>query len=164
MFSKETVSIIFRLVNFFILSGLAVYVFRKYLLTPIKAKLEEKYSLFRNLENQHKNLIDQKGILEIEMEDQDKLFEILKQKIGIWDKACKQEQEARKKEVDKIKKYHIKRVASQNETLKQQNLLEKTIPIAISQTYNQLEKRFEKKEESQTYLGSIIEYMEHNEQ
>ncbi len=157
--SKEAISIIFRLVNFFILSGLIVYVFRKYLLTPIKEKLAEKWAFFRDLKNQHKNLVDQKGILDIEIKDQDKLFAILKQKINIWDKTCKQKHNEREQELAKIKELHAKKLTIQNENVHQQKLLKEVFPRVIQGTYSQLEKKFEDKKESQKFLGNIIDYM-----
>jgi len=158
--SKEAVSILFRLINFFILSGLIVYVFRNYLLTPIKEKLADKWAFFRNLEDQHKNLVDQKNILDIEIKDQDKLFELLKDKIAIWKQACQRDKEARESQMARIKKNHINRVTIQNENLYQQTLLDKVAPSVIKGTYVQLEKTFEDKKKSQKFLGDIIEYME----
>ena len=160
--SKEAVSILFRLINFFILSGLIVYVFRNYLLTPIKEKLADKWAFFRNLEDQHENLVDQKDILDIEMKDQDKLFELLKDKISLWKQACQRDEETRENQMARIKKNHIDRVTIQNENLYQQTLLDKVAPSAIKGTYDQLEKKFEDKQKSQKFLGDIIEYMEKN--
>lgn len=156
--SEEVISIIFRIINFVVLFGLFRYLFKKYL-PIIKRSFLDKLAFFDTLEKQRMDLIEQNKMLVKEMSDQNDLFKLLKEKIKIWDIACKQKKEVEEKEIVKAKDLAKKRNKKQTEQIHQQKLLQAVFPRVIAGTYKQLEEKFEKKEESQKFLKDIIGYM-----
>ena len=157
--SKEIVSIIFRFLNFAAFIALIVYLFKNYALDQIKEKIAEKFALFKGLETQRKDLINQNQVAKKEIEDQDDLFALLQKKIKTWNNSCRQATKEKNEELASIKEYHKVRLEQQSANIKQQRLLKKVLPGVITNTYQQLEQKFSKKEESQKFLKDIIGYM-----
>jgi len=162
--SKEVISIIFRVINFFAFGFLIYYVFKKYQLITLKEKFAEKHALFDDLEKQQINLIEENEIVSNEIKDQDKLFEMLKNKINTWNNVREENEKTLQEKLEKIKEAYKKRVEKQTEHIHEQKLLKEVLPVVIEGTYKQLEDKFSKKDASETFLKDIVSYMEKNAQ
>ena len=156
--SKEAISVLFRIINFVIIFWVFRYLFKKYL-PAIKKSFFKKLAFFDNLEKQRLDLIEQNRMLVKEMQDQDNLFDLLKEKIKIWNMARHKKIDATEKEIEQLKELTKKRNKIQQENVHQKKLIKEIFPKAIAGTYKALEEKFEKKEESKKYLNNIIGYM-----
>ena len=141
--------------------GIIIYLFKKNLPT-IKEKLAEKLAFLKDLQKQRKNLIDQNKIVEQEIKEQEDLFRLLQEKIKVWNKSNIEESKKKEKELEKIKFAHVKRLETQSENIQQRKLLQEVFPRVISETYQHLEEKFSKPEESKKFLKGIIKSMEEN--
>jgi len=161
--SKEVIEVVFRIINFIILFYLFRHLFKKYLPT-LKRGFLNKLAFFDNLTKQKHELEEQNKMMIKEIKDQDNLFELLKSKVKTWDKAT-QEAKSKKEEALAVAREQAKeRNIQQTKNLQQQNLLQEALPKAIKETYQELEKKFEKKEKSDNFLKSIIGYMKKSPQ
>jgi hypothetical protein len=162
--SKEIVTIIFKIVNFVAIAWIIKYAFQKYIFPGIKEKLFAKFAFFRGLEEKNKNLIIQNELLEKEIKDQDKLFELLKEKIEAWNKETKKQRETTLLEAQKINSFHKKRVETQTQNIHSQKLLSEIFPRVIDGTFKQLEQKFRQEQEAEKFFRNIINYMQKNTQ
>ena len=140
------------------------YLFKKFGLPEIKEKRSEKFNLFKNLRNQHKDLIDQNALATKEIRDQEKLFEMLSTKIQAWNNAREKQEEEIRNTLKQIKTNHKNRIDSQTENIYQQKIIGEVFPRVIEGTYKQLEQKFSKEQEAQAFLKGIINHMEKSTQ
>ncbi|MFC1842739.1 hypothetical protein ACFLYU_03725 [Candidatus Dependentiae bacterium] len=162
--SKEAITILFRIINFVAIAWIIKYLFEKAGLPMIKEKLAEKLALFKGLEEKHKNLIDQNALVAKEIKDQDKLFEMLNKKINIWNQAREEQKTQNLLIIQAISEYHKKRIETQTQNLHQQKIISEVFPRVIKGTYRQLEQKFEKEQESESFLKDIISHMKNSTQ
>jgi len=157
--TKEIVFVLFRIINVVLIAWLVKYVFQKYILPELKIKIEEKLAYFRGLEDKYKNLVDQNSVVEKEIKDQDSLFEMLKNKIGLWKKAREEQKVIKEKELVEINSYLKQKTETQEQNIQQKKLIKEVFPRVIDGTYKQLEQKFAEKKESTKFLKDILGYM-----
>ncbi|KKP28132.1 MAG: hypothetical protein UR12_C0025G0006 [candidate division TM6 bacterium GW2011_GWF2_30_66] len=160
--NKEIITIVFKLINFAAFIWLVKYVFKSNILPDLKEKLSAKFALFKRLEEKNKDLIFQNELLEKEIKDQDKLFELLKEKINTWDKELKKEKEINILEYKKIIASHKNRTEIQAQNMHNQKLISEIFPRVIAGTFKQLEQKFKQEQESEKFFRNIINYMQNN--
>lgn len=160
--NKEIVTIVFKLINFAAFIWLVIYVFKSNILPDLKEKLAAKFALFKRLEEKNKDLIFQNDFLEKEIKDQDKLFELLKEKINTWDKELKKEKEKNLLDYKKIIDSHQSRTEIQIQNMHNQKLISEIFPRVIAGTFKQLEQKFKQEQESEKFFRNIINYMQNN--
>src|SRR5579885_420517 len=132
MFAGETtISIIFKLLNFAVLIGLFVYLFKNYFLDSIKEQMNAKEQFLADLKHQKEALKEQQKKLEQQIEAQD---------IVCADFGNKIEYQAHQLSVEKIEK-----------------IIE---PQALEHAKATLEKEFTAAPAGQRFIEQLINYME----
>lgn len=157
--AKAFVSILFKIINFALLVWVLRYVFKKYVLTEIQERRKERFAFFAELEKKQSNLKIEESLINKEIVDQEKLFEVLKEKIKTWNAQVKGQEEKRKQEEEKFLALSKKRVIIKHQNMHSQKLLAEIFPRVISGTYNKLEQKFSDEQESEKFFRNIMEYL-----
>lgn len=157
--SKEIVAIIFKAINFAALVWIFKYAFQNYLLPGLKEKLAAKFALFKRLEDKNQDLALQVELVDKESKDQEKLFELLKEKIKTWDQEVKKQENKDMLDQQKINNSHKIRIEIQAQNIHSQKLLSEVFPRVIAGTFKQLEQKFKQEQEAEKFFRNIIDYM-----
>jgi len=157
--SKEALAILYKVINFVVMILVITYVLQKFQLPIFREKIAQKFSFFKGLEDQFKDLKEQNIIATKEITDQGKLFEHLKSKIHTWSQARELQWEERRAKLQKINEAHKKRINIQTQNIHQQRLIKEIFPRVINGTSQQLKQKFKQDQESKVFLKDIISYM-----
>jgi len=81
---EEIIVFVFRIINFFVIVGLIIYVFKRYLLKIILAQIEEKKALIHGLISTDRMLIRQRNAMSRKIAEDQEDQSCLKEKLMRW--------------------------------------------------------------------------------
>ena len=99
--SSEIVSIVFRLLNFGVVVGIAAYFFKAKSLPDIKEKIAAKHAQLKDMEKENKSLLTRQQALEQEITQQELFGKSLYDQIKIWSVSFEQQL----KEIKEVQDY-----------------------------------------------------------
>jgi len=161
MFDGESlVSLFFRVLNFILLGGLGLYLFRRYGLPVIHANIKEKESALARLKQQRDMLKDTIRSLEYQRFDQDLICSRLSAKIERWQQVIQAQERLRHEEKQRLitllnKKSHEQ---TQNNTLAA--LQQRVLPKALLESRKQLTQTFQDPKRGTDFIQHLASFME----
>ncbi len=154
----------FRLVNFIAFAGLAVYLFKRYLLPSLYKQIHEKKLLLQNLEHQKQGIKYQLNNLDQAIEQQNFLGQELTQKIKIWATYVhtKNEQEQLEQRINQAK--IDKKTEIKNQKLLFEHANKEFVPKLIKTVEHELAQEFEQPDQAKKYSNTILRFIEESSQ
>lgn len=159
MFDESPVSIIFRLINFAALIGLAVFIFKRYFLADITEKIHLEEVEKDTLRHQIGQLDQQGNILCHEIVEQEELCKKLAQKVSQWHQIFNHELEQARKENMVLRVKSAERAERQKKFIEHEQLMNAVFPQAIEQIQSQLIKEFSAADRNKTFVIDVIDHM-----
>ena len=161
MFEGETVlSIFFKLLNFGILIGLGVYVFKRYLLPSIGQEIAENQEALQQLQRNNEQLKEDQKKVEARLDEQAALCLSLGSKIERWKLAHDNHLRRQQESCQQLRQKIEKKVAVQEQNLAREMLNKKVLPGAIVQAQELLQKTYESESEGRQYILHVMKYLE----
>lgn len=162
MLHDSFISILFRLINFAVILGLAYYLYRRYFKNRIDDKMTQKEALLKGLEEQGYFLEGKAHDFEMQLKEQEITGNLLKQKLHDWNEAVEQDNHKRDQEQRLYAAQINERVQKKNKILAQHVLQKEVLPDALSQAGNELKKQFSAPSDSKKYVHDIIQRLSGN--
>ncbi|HZW61697.1 MAG TPA: hypothetical protein VFF04_05730 [Candidatus Babeliales bacterium] len=161
MFAGETtISIIFKLLNFAVLIGLFVYLFKNYFLDSIKEQMNAKEQFLADLKHQKEALKEQQKKLEQQIEAQDIVCADFGNKIERWQAAVHEEEIKKQKMREQLHAKLTKKIEYQAHQLSVEKIEKIIEPQALEHAKATLEKEFTAAPAGQRFIEQLINYME----
>lgn len=159
IFSGPTIVITFRFINLGVIIGLILFVFKKYMLSSIKAKMYAQKALFASLQKSFHMLTRKYQLLDREINQEQQLQFELKEKIMRWRARVEEEHDqlvAQRAERNQLLAAQMK---EQVKRVQEQILFKKLLPDVIEQAHKQLEQQFANEKEQEKYITSTLARM-----
>lgn len=154
--NQVIIAVVFRLINFGIVVGLATYLFRKYGLSIVDAMMAQKDAEKELLLSQQL-LLEQKQAELDNLINQDVLLrESLKLKVNEWKDVAEKERIVREKYLLKRNEMLAIKRRKKAELLAQVHLQKTVATAVLVDLQKSLTDRFEKDEAGQAYLDSMV--------
>ncbi len=150
------VTIIFRLLNFALLIGFFVYIFKRYIYQNISDQIAEKESFIHGLIQNNKVLEEQQHDLEMRITQQESKCKELVQKTMLWQQAVTQEKQAWTVLQDAVIRDRAQRVKLQQESLEKDRLKRVVLPHVLTESQKKLQQEFESPQAGQAFIADII--------
>jgi uncharacterized protein YlxW (UPF0749 family) len=158
--NSAVVAIVFRILNFVVLIGLIVYLYKQYLHKLIIAMIEQKKRTVLGLEQERAALIRRLDESDQRIKSEQEEYNRLQKKVADWQASVEHERLVRvnKKQayIDSLKKQAALRV--QNVTTSR--IMLQALPIVLDRTQVQLEKTFDSIEAKKKFMNRIIVTMQ----
>lgn len=158
--ANTIISIIFRLINFGALIGLAWYIFSKKMLENIRTKIKEKKMEIDNLKMNKQNLYVKQQVIRQEINNQNIYAQQIVTKLKRWRTQVALQQ---KYEEHAVQQYAItlqKRINKQQEIYHMRQEQKALIPLAIQEATVRIKKIYEKADMKEKYLNAIFHSMD----
>lgn len=156
MLHESWMSILFRLVNFAVIAGLAYYLYKRYFKNRIDDKMTHKEVLLKGLEEQGYFLEGKAHDLDMRIKEQEMTGDLLNQKMQDWNDAVIQEQH---KQLEQLRIYAAQaheRVQKKNELLVRQIMQKEVLPQALQEAQKELQQQFANPRESKQFVQDIV--------
>ena len=154
--NQVVIAVIFRLINFGIVIGLATYLFRKYGLPIIYDLMAQKDSEKELLLSQQLLLEQKQAELDVLIRQDIILCESLKLKINEWRDAAEKERAIYERDSLKRSEILVIKKRKKSELLAQVHLQKTVATIVLADLQKSLTDRFEKDEAGEAYLDSMV--------
>lgn len=154
---SEIVSIIFRVINFGLVVGLTIYIFRKKFLGQIRSKILQKEIFWKNLHNNKDVLINQQKDLEHDINWQDAYAQQLCVKIDQWHAQMDAYYTIEKKNHLEYIKRAEERRSAQQKYAQMHAITKSIIPPVFKRIGDNLIKTFDDPKRSSQYLAESID-------
>ena len=162
--SEQLVSIVFRVINTFVVALVAIYVFRKYALVRIKAVMhkKEQEELGLRLQGTQIALDVKKFEQRIRKEDDDALR--MQQQIMAWRDRADNAYRVRMQQYAVLSQKALDRQAIKYEYIRSVYMRNQVVPQAIDKAREQLINHFQSPDAGQQYLKAVVARMQAGEQ
>lgn len=161
MFVGESlVSFFFRVLNFAVLTGFGVFLFKRYGLPSIHQEVKEQEGHIAGLKHHRDTLKETVRTLERQSYEQAILCNQLAIKIGNWHNAVLAQRYKEQEEKQRLITLLSKKVHQQEQILAIQNLRKQVFPAAITQTRKELEQQFKSGHIAERYIEDLLRFME----
>ena len=163
MLHDSLTSILFRLVNFTLILGLAYYLYKRYFKNRIDDKMTQKEALLKGLEEQGYFLEGKAHDFEMQLKEQEVTGNLLKQKLQDWNEAVLQDNHRQDQEQRLYAAQANERMHEKNKLWAQHVLQKEILPDVLEQARNQLQKQFSSSpSDSKKYVHDIIQRLSGN--
>ena len=153
---STVVAFSFRIINFLVLVGLGIYLFKKYLLGSIEETIAEQEAYKNGLKQQLGALESLLDELDTEKTWLEKQCTYLKSKVNHWNEQFNILISTRVAEKQSLQKKAEIRVELQVIHLAQEKLLQKALPIALKNATTAFEQSFASQKKGTDYLNNLI--------
>lgn len=153
---NSLVAILFRIINFSVFVGIAIYFFKKKVLTSAQEKINEQEVYLKSLQEQDRMLDNQYFQLNEQLRIQNQQCDHLLQKIKVWQSA----DEAQR--AQKIHQSNLNRARMQDRTeqiqamINQRRFERHALLKALDQTKIELQKKFSDQATGELFLHDIV--------
>lgn len=157
----QSIDIIFKLLNFFVLICTGWYIFNHYII-PLVANHTKAYKQFKELLRVQKEELD--AACEHLQDDltSDKQYAIsLEEKFDTWQQVLDKKADQDDMLYEKMCLQAQRKKEQQQVYIEQQKYIAKQLPEVLAQVESQLQKKFESVSAQQMYIDSMIKKMEH---
>jgi hypothetical protein len=160
MTSSPIVSIIFRLINFAIVAGAALYVFIYYGISFIKNKIEERRTALEVLQAKNQNVEHDKDLLIDSIRNQKITYQELMQKLHRWNEKFVHVLIMREQEKERLKNILQKRIDQQSQSINSMYMQKQIMPHAVELARVSLIEQYESKEKGNQFNARIIKHLQ----
>jgi hypothetical protein len=147
---------IFSLLNFFILVGFCIYVFRRYAAEPLRAYITMDQITLSNMQRKYEQLLKQEQSLMRAGQHQYEMYHDLSRKVAAWTAAIHHQHNVRAREQVRIQAHIDERLQVQKAHLERQEICKKVLPRAVEHATEQLLTQFKDKHTSDAYIEHIV--------
>ena len=158
--NQDIIVIVFKLINFIALIGIAFFLFKKHILPNLLLSIARKKNKQDSLLLQQANLEKQQLNLDILLKEDAAQCEQFRAKIDEWKTVVAHEHNQLKKEHENLLILVRKRVEHTALQREQQRIQKIVAHTVIERLQKNLSDHFEKPQESSQYLDSIIAFYE----
>lgn len=158
--NEDIVTIIFRLINFFSVIGLGVYLFNKHISSDIWDMIHKKKEVHNALLNQQTTLEKKQSELDTLLKEESLLCEQFRIKIDEWKKAVEIESNLRKKKNNEYKAVIAQRIAERARHKENARIQTIALNSLVPELQKSLSHYFDNKKHSGEYLNSIVQFMD----
>lgn len=153
---NSLVAILFRIINFSVFVGIAIYFFKKKVVTSAKEKINEKEVYLKSLQEQDRMLDNQYYQLADQLRKQNEQCHVLLQKIKSWKAA---DQDVREKKIQQ-QQYDQARMQSRAELIQkminQKKIERYALQKAVDNAKQELQKKFSKQAVGEAFVHDIL--------
>ncbi len=161
MFDGESlVSLFFRLLNFILLGSLGIYLFKRYGLSVIHARIKEKESALAQLKQQRDTLKGTMRSLEHQRFDQDLIAAQLSAKIERWQRVYQTRERVRYEEKQRLITLLTKKIHEQTRNNELATVQRRVFPVALLESRKQLTQSFQNPEKGDDFIQHLLSFME----
>ena len=157
--NQDIVAVVFRLINFVALIGVAFFLFKKHLMPDLLMSIATKKNDLDYLATQQTALEKQQLNLDALLKEDALMCESFRLKIDEWKKVALAKAELQEKEhKDTINKYNqrIADIALQREQTRVQNIVTHEVTAQLKES---LSTHFNGSEKNAEYMNAIIQFM-----
>jgi hypothetical protein len=161
MFVGESlVSFIFRLLNFAVLGGLGVYLFKRHALASIHQQIKDKEIVISELKQHRDTLKETLRNLEQQAYEQSLTCSQLARKIDRWHNACVQQKYKENEERQRLITALNKKISLQYHNNTLQKLQQQKLPSVVVTSEQKLQQQFSSQDQGTEYIGKLLKFME----
>lgn len=155
----DTINIVFRVLDFFVIVGLVRYAV-KYYVIPIVEKMLREYGVFiYNLESDCKDLQFQTQSIYENIQDQDRQFQLMQSRFLIWQKQCDQRLAVQKVEQQRIDNEMQNRFLVRSDFIKNDNAIKEQLPAILHTATKILQQKYNNSHVQKQYIDELIHIM-----
>ena len=156
---EEIIVFVFRIINFFVIVGLIIYVFKRYLLKIILAQIEEKKALIHGLISTDRMLIRQRNAMSRKIAEDQEDQSCLKEKLMRW-RAAIDENKAQLYDIREKRRAFFEELITKQAGKNQEAVLaRKLLPSIVDETRALLVKEYADQKEQEEFMGRLIKFM-----
>jgi hypothetical protein len=153
---NSLVTILFRIINFSVFVSIAIYFFKKKVLTSAQEKINEKEVYLKSLQEQDRVLDNQYFQLNEQLRIQNQQCHHLLKKIKVWQSADTA-QRTQKIEQSKLNQERMQERTLQIQAMINQKRFERHALLkALAQTKNELQNKFSDQAAGESFLQDIV--------
>ncbi len=156
----QVITIIFRLLNFVALIGLAVYVFKAYLLDRVKQQMADQEATERGMQLQRDAMARRQEEITGEIDQDAQLCMELKQRVDRWRRVIDTQQVQQKKEQEERTQRLQQALQEKMERLVYNRVLKKVMPRALADAAVQLGEKYSDTQQGRLFTNAIITHLE----
>lgn len=155
------ISVFFRLINFFVLIAVVIYLYKKYASPFLGEQIQEKKDALQSLKNQKSSFEGRQQEISSNTVEQEKLGRSLATKIDLWRQDFDKESERIEEKRVEIASVLEQRMQTRNYYITLLCVQRVVIRQAIDETEDILYQKFADNEVGQQFIQSIVNEMEH---
>ncbi len=157
------VDIIFRVLNFGVLIGLGIYIFKKYLKDTLLKEMLNKQRAMDGLQQERDALMLQNKKVSHTVRTEQKKYEALQKKIEQWTDVVEKERAKRSFEKNDRIRVLKKNAQYRVQQIRQEQLVKRVMPRALDEAKTKLQKLFSTKKAQNHFAQQIIQHMQKSE-
>ncbi len=157
--NQNIVSVVFRLINFFALIGLFVYLFKKHAMPEVSFAINKDIADHDFLHTQQISLEKQQAALDALLKEEALLCQQFKTKIDEWNRIVTQNNEQREQERNQDLTALKKRTADRTEQIAHNRIQNQIIDAVVVDTEKSLTHHFSQDASGKEYLNGILDFM-----
>lgn len=154
--SEQTTVILFKLLNFVVLSGLVIYGVMVYIMPDLRAQMKKYIAYIKGLRSSHRSLQKDVRVMQQAMSKDEKEQDHLKKNVKHWQAVVQAERDDLLRERDGRKEALLKRFEEHREHIALYRVYKQVVPEAIEQARQQLEKQFAREGAQQQFMKKFM--------
>lgn len=156
---KELIIILFRIINFLIVSGLTIYLFRKYALKNLKENISRAFAYISELKKNNIDLEKECKQVDIDIASQEELIRDLSGKVKKWKSVYEANRIIEEKDLASKINLIEQKLKLNREQINLNILKKEVLRDTLGQAENKLKKEFESRELLGQYQENLINFM-----
>jgi len=156
LITASVVAFIFRIINFGALVGLTIFLAKKYLMPTLNNAMYEHESAIEQIEQHTQDLQSHAQQLDEQFKKQEHLTNELIRKIHAWKSQFEAQKVKREQLHQELIESAHKKIATQQQMIKQMYVQNKVLPIAIDHAQKTLEQQFSSEDTGVNYIADVI--------
>jgi ABC-type nickel/cobalt efflux system permease component RcnA len=157
---NELIAILFRFINFFVIVGIGIVIFKKYFLEELQEGKRQEEAHTQDLEQEQRTLESKVYILDAQRVQQRVYGDTLKEKVATWQKAMEQEHAHHLQEKEERSHECEVVLQKQYEQLKADALKQQVLPRALAQVRTELAASYADPLKGRRALEKIVAHIE----
>jgi len=150
------VAFVFRLINFFALIYLAIYLFKKYLLNALEDAVSEQEAFKDGLKQQQGMFESRLDESKQERDDIERLGQLLKNKVDRWQESVRIKEKNMQAKKGQIHELSVRRANQQTMHLAMQTVTRLAMVKAIPQAQEKLQEYYKDAASAERYIVSTL--------
>jgi len=147
---------IFALLNFGILIGFCLYIFRKYAAEPLRSYITMEQVTLTNTQRKYEQLLKQEQTLLRAGQHQLEMYQDLSRKVAAWSAALHQHNVLRTREKTILQEHIQQRLQEQMLNLEHHIICKEVLPRALEQATHQLIEQFNNQHQQDLYTKQTL--------
>lgn len=156
----EATAIFFRLLNFALLIGVLIYIYKKYIHASLQQAVRQKQIHKEGLQHKENTLQEEWHQLAVHQQAADAYIAQLKERIAVWQQYIQEQQQRREREHQQQCLKQKERIAVQHSYIQSEQLKRLVVPEAVEQATKELQKQFASPEAQRQFIASITQNLQ----